>query len=312
MTVKFWGARGSIPTPITSSQIQSKIAAVVQRVSPADLATPDSRERFIASLPPWLLGTMGGNTPCVELKGSDGTEIALDAGSGLRALGAFGEKPLDNHYNLFLSHFHWDHIQGLPFFGPAFNPAVKIDVYSARADARDILARQMAAPYFPIEFESVEKQMVFHTVSPDEGFSVGGLSVHCCEMSHPGKSHAFSFEQDGKKFVYATDVELSKSDYAKDAAHIAVFKDADCIVLDSQYTVAEAYAKEHWGHSAFCYAIDFAIYWNIKSLWLFHHEPMYDDKKLGAILDTARWYAGYIERSAVKVNLAQEGLEMAI
>ena len=106
----FWGVRGSIPTPLTPQQIQTKITAVVQRITQKDIASEDARERFIASLPEWLYGTTGGNTPCVEVKTANGTEIVLDAGSGIRVLGKTGVKPADNHYNLLLSHFHWDHL----------------------------------------------------------------------------------------------------------------------------------------------------------------------------------------------------------
>ena len=91
-----------------------------------------------------------------------------------------------------------------------------------------------------------------------------------------------------------------------------VFKDADCIVLDSQYTVEEASRKQNWGHSAFCYAVDFAIHWGIKKLYLFHHEPTYDDKKLNSILQAARWYAQYIEHSDVEIYLAKESQEIIL
>ena len=132
----------------------------------------------------------------------------------------------------------------------------------------------------------------------------------CCKMSHPGNSYSYAISENGKKFVYATDVELSQKDFEKTSARIKVFQDADVIVLDSQYTVAEAYQKENWGHSAFCYAIDFAVHWNIKSVYLFHHEPTYDDKKLHSILHAARWYAQYIEHANMQVYLATEGTEI--
>lgn len=320
MTIKFWGVRGSLPTPITSAQIQSKISAVVQRITEDDIKSQDSRERFIASLPQWLLGTTGGNTACVELKGRCGTEVILDAGSGLRSMSFEGERPKDNHYNLMFSHFHWDHIQGLPFFAPIFDGKSTFDCYSARPDAREVLRAQMKSPYFPVDFDVVDKRMQFHTVKGGEPFKVGEFDVVSCAMEHPGGSTAYSFVESGgdkKKFVFATDVELSGV-AAKDGSALtdedkkAVFDGAACVVLDSQYTISEAYEKGGWGHSAFCYAVDFAAKWNIKDIYLFHHEPSYDDKKLHSILDTALWYAKYIERADVNVYLAREGLEVTI
>lgn len=322
MTVKFWGVRGSLPTPVTSFQIQSKISAVVQRITPDDLVSPDDRERFMASLPEYMLGTTGGNTACVELTGQKGTKIILDAGSGIRALGKEGGKSADNHYNIILSHLHWDHIQGFPFFDPLFDGRTTIDCYSTNEAAESALRAQMSEPCFPVKFDTVADRITFHTIKAGSAFEAGEFDVHCCMMEHPGGSTAYSFtERDGagesgapKKFVYATDVELrvAQADETDESAKEAVFSGADCVVLDSQYTVAEAYKKGGWGHSAFCYAVDFAAKWDIKSLYLFHHEPTYNDKKLYNILETARWYAQYIERSDVKVYLAREGLAFQI
>lgn len=312
MKIHFWGVRGSIPTPITPQQIQSKITAIIQRITPKDIASEDARELFISQLPSWLYGTAGGNTPCVELKGSDGTEVVLDAGSGLRVYGKKGIKPADGHYNLFFSHFHWDHLQGLPFFDAAYNPKSIIDIYSAFPAAEKLLRRQMNRPYFPASYDTFTKNITYHTIHPGNPFTTGGLYVNCCKMSHPGNSYTYSFTENGKKFVYATDVELSQKDFEKTPERKAVFENADCIVLDSQYTVAEAYQKENWGHSAFCYAVDFAVHWNIKSIYLFHHEPTYDDKKLHSILLAARWYAEYIEHAEIKIFLAEENSEIEL
>ena len=104
--------------------------------------------------------------------------------------------------------------------------------------------------------------------------------------------------------------ELSSSDFEKTPERAAVFENADVLILDSQYTVEEAAKKVNWGHSAFCYAVDFAIAWKIKKLYLFHHETTYDDKKLNSILESARWYANYITQNSVKVYLSTEGLEI--
>jgi phosphoribosyl 1,2-cyclic phosphodiesterase len=312
LRIHFWGVRGSIPTPLTPQQIQAKITAAVQRITPKDIESQDARERFIMSLPAWLYGTTGGNTPCVEIKSDDGTEIVMDAGSGLRVMGKQGVTPADNHYNLFLSHFHWDHLQGLPFFDAAYDPKIKIDIYSAFPAAERLLREQMKRPYFPASFDTFTKKINFHTISPYEPFIVGNLKVNCCKMFHPGNSYSYALTENGKKFVYATDVELSQKDFNRTSVRAAVFENADCVVLDSQYTVAEAYQKENWGHSAFCYAIDFAVHWNIKSIYLFHHEPMYDDKKLNSILLAARWYAEYIEHAEIKIFLATETSEIQL
>ncbi len=310
MKVSFWGVRGSIPTPISPQQVQSKIMAAIQRARPEDLKDAESKAKFVSSLPQWIFGTAGGNTACVELVHNN-THCILDAGSGLRAMGKARKCP--DTYHIFMSHFHWDHIQGFPFFDHAYNPNVKLNVYSHFIDAEKYFWDQMQEPYCPASIpKTIAKNMTFHRIYQDEEFKVDGLTINSHKMRHPGDSYAYSFEADGKKFVYATDMELKSTDYTDSTEGEAVFKNADVIVIDSQYTVEEVYRKENWGHSSFCYAIDFAIYWNIKKVYLFHHEPAYDDKKLNSILQAARWYAQYIDHSDIEIYLAKESLEVEI
>jgi len=304
--IHFWGVRGSLPTPLLPEQIQSKIMAVIQRIQPSDLESEESRAKFAAQLPDYIMGTSGGNTPCVELQ-DDKTEIILDAGTGIRVLGKNASSMVSNHVHLFLSHFHWDHIQGLPFFDLAYNPSAVFDVYSFSDKTKEFLQRQMSQPFYPVPFESFTKKFTFHNVTDLEEFKIDKLTVNYCKMSHPGSSYSYSFERDGKKIVYATDVELKSQDYISTPETDRVFKNADVIILDSQYTVEEAYRKENWGHSAFCYAIDFAEAWKIKKMFMFHHEPTYDDRKLNTILESARWYANYVSGGNLEIDVACEG-----
>lgn len=312
MNIRFWGVRGSLPAPLSPQQIRAKINSVVQRITPEDIVSTESRERFIASLPDWVYGTVGGNTPCVELTTNQQAKIIFDAGSGIRALGKYGCPPEDSHYYLFFSHFHWDHIQGLPFFDSAYNPNFSFDIYSPVPNFRDFLSNQMIPPYYPVRFEAFTKNIQCHQITESEPLKIKDAVIHTVYMSHPGGSYAYSVEEDGHKFVYATDVELKPSDFSRTPERIAVFQGADAIVMDSQYTVEEAYLKQNWGHSAFCYAIDFAVAWKIKKLYLFHHEPTYDDRKLHSILQSARWYANYISHNDLKVYLSVEGEEFQL
>ena len=175
-----------------------------------------------------------------------------------------------------------------------------------------ILRDQMENPCFPVPFDTFTKNFTWHNVVPGEKFMIDDVEICSCPMSHPGGSYSFSFTHNGKKVVYATDVELKIDDYVVTDASRAVFKDADLIILDAQYTVEEAFRKEGWGHSSFCYAIDFAAFWNIKKLYLFHHEPTYDDKKLHSIIQSARWYAQYIEHTNVEIYIAKESKEIEL
>ena len=307
VNVKFWGVRGSIPTPLSAQQIQAKISAAIQRITPDDIKSSDSRERFIASLPSWIFGTTGGNTPCVELTSAANEKIIFDAGTGIRVMGKLGQPAENLHYNLFFSHFHWDHIQGLPFFDSAYNPNIIFEVYSPFENMKEYLAKQMAAPFYPVDFSAIEKHFRFNVIKPGEILEIGSAEISCIKMAHPGDSYSYSVVEDGKKFVYATDIELGSKDFVHTAERSAIFENADVMLIDSQYTVEEALRKENWGHSAFCYAIDFAVAWKIKKMYMFHHEPTYDDRKLNTILESALWYANYVSGDSLDIEIAREG-----
>lgn len=310
LVIHFWGVRGSLPTPLTPQQVQSKIMAVIQRVSPEDLVSPEARSKFIAKLPSWIYGTAGGNTACVELT-HENTHIILDAGTGLRVMGKNRKCP--EKYHMFLSHYHWDHIQGFPFFDHAFNSTVIFEIYSHYKDGEKYFWDQMIEPYSPPSVaKAISKNMHFNLLETNKEYDIEGIKVNSQKMRHPGDSYSYSFEIDGKKFVYATDIELKSSDYKNTKEGQQVFQNADVIVIDSQYTVEEVYRKENWGHSAFCYVVDFAVYWNIKKIYLFHHEPTYDDKKLNSILQAARWYAQFINHSDIEIYIAKEDMEITI
>ena len=180
--------------------------------------------------------------------------------------------------------------------------------------AERILEEQSRRPYFPKNgcWPSVKNQFTFHLIKEGEPFEVDGVLVNTKKMKHPGNSYAFSFEEDGKKFIYATDAELEQGDYDRSIKKNFFFENADVLVLDSQYTGEEALVKANWGHNIFCYAVDFANTWHVKNLYLFHHEPTYSDKKIHSVLQAARWYEDYTALKGVKINLAVEGQEIEI
>jgi phosphoribosyl 1,2-cyclic phosphodiesterase len=312
MLVRFWGVRGSIPSPLSASQIRSKISTVVERLRPCDLETPESRERFLSSLPPWLFGTSGGNTPCVEVRTQKNEVLIFDAGSGIRELGiaASKETPKPHAYSIFFSHFHWDHIQGLPFFAPAYDSGSTLDFYSPVTELENILRSQMSQPTFPVGMDVMAARKNFYHL--DHEISFGSTSVSYRKMNHPGASYSFSVTEGSKRFIYATDTELSSEDFYKTKENASFFEGAELLVIDSQYTLGEAIEKYNWGHSAFSMAVDFASTWGIKKLVLFHHDPTYDDKKLFGIQQSARWYMEHMSIHGIDVNLAVEGSEIQL
>lgn len=313
MKVKFWGVRGSIPTPLTPNAVRSKIATVLQRVKPQDLESAESRERFLAQLPHWLFGTAGGNTSCIEVVIHPSYSIILDGGSGLRELGNSLRirEPKVKRFHLFFSHFHWDHLQGIPFFPPLFDPECQIDCYSPVKDLKSILEGQMNPPYFPVPLSYAPSKLSFHQLDSSPVRFDGG-EVYWKQMNHPGGCYSYLVTDGKSRVIYATDSELTQKDFEKNKENTEYFAAADALILDSQYTLGEAVEKYNWGHSSFSLAVDFAAEWNIKRLYLFHHEPLYDDKKIYNNLQSARWYYRHLGKSGLEIFLAEEGQEIEI
>lgn len=314
MKVHFWGVRGSLPTPILPSQISSKIAAVVQRVQPKDLASLESREAFIANLPSYLTGTVGGNSTCIEVRLSDDTLILIDAGSGIvplaNALKRRGEHVRD--YHLFFSHYHWDHIQGLPFFAPpAYDPRCKITFYSPVKGFEGFLRAQMQYPYFPITMDTMGARLEFRELN-DGAVYIGSAQVEYRKVKHPGDAYSYKFTENDRSFIFSTDTELTEDDFRRSEENRAFFQGVNLIVMDAQYTLGEAIEKYDWGHSSYSLAVDFAAEWQIGRLILFHHDPTYDDKKLYGILKSAQWYASHLEGRSIEIDLATEDSEFVV
>ena len=315
MTIRFFGVRGSIPAPQLPSQIKSKISAILENVTVDDLSSPESRERFLAGLPPWLFGTVGGNTPCVMVRPDASSDvIVFDAGTGIRVLGETvpNERSKPASYHIFFSHLHWDHIQGLPFFNPAYDSSVTINFYSPKPEMETALHGQMISPYFPVSLESMVSKKNFFILDESKPVSPGGLSLTWKKMNHPGDSYSYRLCEGKKIFIYATDTELSASDFEKSEKNTAYYSGADVLVIDSQYTLGESIDKYNWGHSAFSMAVDFAAIWDIKHMVLFHHDPNYDDHKLYNMMQSARLYLERMNNKTVKVSLAVEGMELEI
>jgi phosphoribosyl 1,2-cyclic phosphodiesterase len=314
MKVTFWGVRGSIPAPLTPDALRGRIAAVLTRAQPADLAGPESREAFLGRLPPDIFGTVGGNTTCLGIRPSGGGLLIIDAGSGIRELAVSLARAGENlrEYHILFTHFHWDHLQGLPFFAPAgYQRGNRLVFYSPKENLREILEGQMRPPYFPVGMEAMgaEKHYVQLT---RQGVRICGLEAYWREMKHPGGCFAYKIVEDGKSLIFSTDSELSAEDFRHTEENARFFQGTDLLVLDAQYTLGEAIEKYDWGHTSYSMAVDFAAEWNIRTLALFHHDPVYDDRKVHGMLNSAKWYRARLHKRSFEVILAKEGSEIEL
>jgi phosphoribosyl 1,2-cyclic phosphodiesterase/ActR/RegA family two-component response regulator len=296
--LKFWGVRGSIPTP-----------------GPGTV---------------WY----GGNTSCVEVR-ADGEIIILDAGSGIRPLGLalaqeFNDQPIT--LTLLITHTHWDHIQGFPFFIPAYSPHNKVRVFGyegARKGLHSTLTSQMESPYFPVSMRLMPGTIAVTELSERE-FHVGKVKVTTAFVNHPGLCVGYRLFTSAGSIAYLPDNEPFQrlrshsggqptSDYIEalkyaseqDQKIIQFIQDADVLIIDSQYEDMEYQSHVGWGHGCVDDVVALAIFAKVKQLFLFHHDPDHDDAQISRMLDWARQLVA-LHGDTLAVEAAREGLEYVL
>jgi len=226
----------------------------------------------------------GGNTSCVEVRGTDGTVLVLDAGTGIRALGAM-LSPTARRVDVLLTHLHMDHIQGLGFFAPLFSVGVEVHLWgpaSRTLDLRRQLARYLSPPLFPVHLRDVS--LVLHDL-PADAFAVGEFTVTAARVCHPGPTVGYRIVSPAGVVAYLPDHEpalgVRRFPLAAEwTSGWALARDADLLIHDAQYSREEYAEHVGWGHSAIDHAIAFAALGRVKTLVTFHHDPSHDDDDL--------------------------------
>ena len=278
MKIKIWGCRGSIATPGQHTL------------------------RY------------GGNSTCLEIRPQEGGVIIVDAGSGIRLLGnrLLQEKEI-TEIHMILTHSHWDHLSGFPFFAPAYSDRYKINVYGgpkAQGALRRYLEDQMRAPYFPIDFSLMKASFSFGYECPDMG-SIGLIDFRPIPLSHPNGGYGFKFAKQGKSFVFLTDNELDfQHPGGKSRQEYTDFCSAtDLLIHDAQYTDEEYRLKRGWGHTTYDSAVQLAMDSGVGKLVLFHHDPDRTDDDLDRQLQHCR---DIIRKagSSMECLAASEGMEI--
>ena len=311
MRIKIWGCRGSLPAAIKPLQIEEKIARAIHQMPQVNTADWAAVWGYVRGMSPLARGTAGGNTTCVELQ-TNGTTFVIDAGTGLRELGLelmkgqFGRGEGEIH--IFFSHPHWDHIQGFPFFMPAYIPGNRIVIYGVH-DMQTALVDQQRYLNFPVPISSMEARLEFVQLEAGRMFEVDGVRIDTIRNAHPGDSYGYRFENGRNTFVFASDAEFKHLDQHATRPHTAFFKEADALIFDAQYTLREGWVKEDWGHSSAMIGVEMALSAGVKRLILFHHDPANDDDDLEGILADARAYCREIgEGVALDILVAYEGM----
>jgi phosphoribosyl 1,2-cyclic phosphodiesterase len=271
----FWGVRGSIPAP-----------------------GPDTVK-------------FGGNTTCVELR-ADGEHIIFDAGTGLRLLGIhlmkeFQDRSID--LTVLLTHTHWDHIQGFPFFQPAYQPRNKIRILGHEGTRRSLqstLEVQMESPYFPVSFKDLPGNIQIEEVK-DLEFSIGKLKVRAAQTKHPGVAMGYRVETSAGAICFVPDHESAPGE--SPGAVGDLIAGADVLLMDSQYTADEYPQKVGWGHGCLDDVVRVACDAGVRRLYLFHHDPTHDDEFIERMVGRARELASGYD---IEIDAAREGEQVVL
>jgi phosphoribosyl 1,2-cyclic phosphodiesterase len=320
MLVRFWGTRGSLPVAQTASMIRGKIARALVAAKGRNFADEAEADRFIGEEMDFAAGnSYGGATTCIEIEAGDGSYIVCDLGSGLREFGLDAmRRCAEGHertYNVFMSHVHWDHIMGFPFFVPAFDPGARIIIHSGHADAEVALRRQQEEMSFPVAFDWLRAKIEFVTVTPGTIYSVGGVQVEVMEQHHSHVSYGYRFtDAEGKTVIFSTDSEHKIEQMEGEADVANFFREADLVICDTMYSLADSVSmKEDWGHSSNIVAIDLCHEAEAKRLALFHHEPTYSDEDLDRMHRESIRYEELTRRDRpLEVLCAYDGLEVTL
>lgn len=321
MLVRFWGTRGSLAVAQTAGVIKGKIARALVAAGGRSFPTEDEAAAFIDSELDFATGgTYGGATTCVEIEAEgDGSFILCDFGTGSREFGinAFGRMAQGHKrvFHVFMSHLHWDHIGGFPFFGPAFDPNSHIIIHSGHADAEQAFRRQQEEISFPVAFDWLRAKIDFVTLTPGEIYRIGGVDVEVMEQHHSHVSYGYRFtDADGKTAIFSTDSEHKIESMEGEADVAAFFRDADLVICDTMYSLADAVSmKEDWGHSSNIVAIDICHEAGAKRLALFHHEPVYSDDDIQRMHKESIRYEELTRREQpLEVLCAYDGLEVRL
>lgn len=318
MKVKFWGTRGSLPVSLVASDVRAKLIRALSGSVGLDLSSAARIESYVDSLGFDISGTFGGHSSCLSIETGAAEHVILDLGSGARPLGQamlarYGAGQPQT-YHVFMSHLHWDHIMGFPFFTPAYIPGNHIIIHSGHSNVEHAFRRQQGTPSFPVAFEQMGATIEFDVMPTGVPQLIAGLRVTAKQQLHSGDSYGWRFEHAGKTLIYSTDSEHKLDNPQEAEGFVEFFRDADLVVFDAMYSLAEAISvKADWGHSSNIVGVELCQLAKARRLALFHHEPAYSDSQIAGVLaETRRFEEITRDGHILDVIAAWDGLELDV
>ncbi len=325
MRVKYWGVRGSLPSAPRPEQNIEDAERIMQRFFLLGFSKASDIPAFFSSQNIRDLGGYGTATISVEVKSSSGGQLIIDGGSGLRHLsehmmrGAAGEGTAEIH--IFMTHFHWDHLIGLPFFAPHFISGNKIHYYAVQPELPTMVKNLFRRPNFPVDFQSLSASIDFHQLEPRKLFILGDFKITPYQLDHPDPCWGYRIENQGRVYSHCIDTEGTRFTHEALGLDLPLYQGVDLMCFDAQYTLPELVEKANWGHSAAQIGLDIGFRENIKRILFAHHDPGAQTQRIRSLEKQVRDYYQWKVRQAeinhsilpkVEWEFVYEGLEVEV
>lgn len=317
MKIKFWGTRGSIPSPKRPIEEEEKIIKILQDFNSLDTSV----EKYLKDLPRHIKSGYGADTTCVQVS-ENSKSFYIDAGSGLRHAGielmsGYCAKG-SGEVHIYFTHFHWDHLLGLPFFIPLFIPGNTIHLYSADPFLEEAIRTIFKKPFFPVAYEHLGASIFFHSLRPRENNVINSISVTPYLLDHPDPCWGLKVtSKDGKTYSHCVDNECKRVSATDLDQDLPLYQDLDLLYFDAQYTMQNLLEKVDWGHSSSFIGVDIAMRENIKKIIFTHHDPMNSDEQIEKMKKETKKYFQMMEKEIkghtdLEWEFAYDGMEIEL
>lgn len=320
MKVKYWGVRGSLPASPTPEQWKNNFEILMHQFFKSGYKNATDIKDFLNQQTVTQVGGFGTATTCAEVC-TPKTQIIIDGGTGLHQMsaemmkGPAGKGQAEIH--IFMTHFHWDHMLGIPFFAPHFIKGNKIHYYAVQDDIERIVKIKFTKPMFPVAYENLPSTLVYHRLEPRKPLMLGDFKITPYQLDHPDPCWGYKIESNGKVYSHCVDTEGTRVSPEALGPDLPLYQGVDMMFFDAQYTLPELAEKANWGHSAAQIGLDLAFREKIKNVVFAHHDPGADARQIfGLEKQTREYYEWKMKTSSAnnivlpKVNwqFAHEGL----
>ena len=289
MKIKFWGVRGSLPSSSSPLEAKEQFALLMREFLDKGYTAKAQIEEFLNQKKLVDVSGYGVATTCVQVE-KDGQSLIIDGGSGIKYLsdelakGKFAAK----EYHILITHFHFDHILGLPFFTPHFLPGCTIKYYCVQPEVQKIVKDLFQKPIFPVGYEDLKANIQFIKLSPYEKRFINGFSVTPYKLDHPDPCYGFRIERDGKSYGHAVDTEAERTTVEELGPDAGLYQNLDMMYIDAQYVEEEMNHKKGWGHGTFERAFNLCGNFGIKQVYMAHYDPSHGIQDIQNIKEKAR------------------------